>query len=51
MSTIMELGFSSARDEVVKSTQELIRMKSVNPPGDELPAAELLAERLNKYGV
>lgn len=47
----MELSFPSARDEVVKLTQELIKIKSVNPPGDELLAAELLAERLNKYGI
>lgn len=48
---IMKLDFISAKSEVVKLTQELIRVKSVNPPGDELPAAELLADRLERYGI
>ncbi|HRR54702.1 MAG TPA: M20 family metallopeptidase [Candidatus Methanomethylicus sp.] len=40
----------SAKKEVVKLTQELVRIKSVNPPGDELPAAEFLAGRLKQFG-
>ncbi|MEM0054281.1 MAG: M20 family metallopeptidase [Nitrososphaeria archaeon] len=47
----MKLDISSAKSEVVKLTQELIRIESVNPPGNELPVAELLADRLNKYGI
>ncbi|MBC7113043.1 MAG: M20 family metallopeptidase [Candidatus Methanomethyliales bacterium] len=47
----MKLDSSSAKNEVIKLTQELVRIKSVNPPGDELPAAELLAQRLKKYGL
>ncbi len=45
------MNADSAMKEVVKLTQDLVRIKSVNPPGDELPAAELLAERLKSYGM
>lgn len=44
------LTFESAKKEVVKLTQELVRIKSINPPGDELPAAEHLAGRLKAFG-
>ncbi len=44
------LTFESAKNEVVKLTQELVRIKSINPPGDELPAAEHLAGRLKAFG-
>ena len=37
--------------EVVKICQDLVRIKSVNPPGDELPAAEYVASMLKKVGV
>jgi len=37
--------------EVVKLCQELIRIKSVNPPGDELPIAEYVASTLKKSGL
>ena len=33
-------------DEVVKLTQDLVRMKSVNPPGDERRVAEFTARYL-----
>ncbi len=42
---------SSAVKEIVKLTQDLVRIKSINPPGDELPAAVLLAERLRSFGL
>ena len=42
---------SSADKEIVRLTQELVRIKSVNPPGDELPAAEFLADRLRSFGL
>ena len=37
--------------EVVKFCQELVRIKSVNPPGDELQAAEYVASVLKKIGL
>lgn len=37
--------------EVIKLCQELIRIKSVNPPGDELPMAEYVISHLKKAGL
>ena len=37
--------------EVVKLCQDLVRIKSVNPPGDELAAADYVASTLNQFGV
>jgi succinyl-diaminopimelate desuccinylase len=37
--------------EVVRFCQELVRIKSVNPPGDELRAAEYVASILEKAGL
>jgi succinyl-diaminopimelate desuccinylase len=37
--------------EVVKFCQDLLRIKSVNPPGDELEAAEYVASTLKKIGL
>jgi len=37
--------------EVIRLCQELVRIKSVNPPGDELPAAEYVASTLKKAGL
>jgi acetylornithine deacetylase/succinyl-diaminopimelate desuccinylase-like protein len=39
------------RDEVVELAQALIRLDTSNPPGNETPAAELLAAYLNAAGV
>ena len=39
------------RDEVVGLAQALIRLDTSNPPGNETPAAELLAEYLGAAGV
>lgn len=41
----------SLRDEVVQLLQELIRIDTVNPPGNETPAAELLRDYLGENGV
>ncbi len=41
----------SLRDEVVELLQELIRLDTVNPPGNETRAAELLRDYLEPYGV
>jgi succinyl-diaminopimelate desuccinylase len=37
--------------EVVKICQELVRIKTVNPPGDERPAAEYVTSTLKQIGV
>jgi succinyl-diaminopimelate desuccinylase len=37
--------------DVVKFCQELVRIKSVNPPGDELQAAEYVSSVLKKIGL
>ena len=39
------------RDEVTQLLQELIRLDTVNPPGNETQAAELLREYLVGNGV
>jgi acetylornithine deacetylase/succinyl-diaminopimelate desuccinylase-like protein len=39
------------RDEVTQLLQELIRLDTVNPPGDETKAAELLRDYLSGHGV
>ena len=39
------------RDEVVELTRDLIRVDTSNPPGNETPAAELLAGYLRDAGV
>ena len=42
---------SSLRTEVTQLLQELIRLDTVNPPGNETQAAELLREYLGDHGV
>jgi succinyl-diaminopimelate desuccinylase len=37
--------------DLVKFCQEIVRIKSVNPPGDELAAAEYVASALRKVGL
>jgi len=39
------------RDEVTQLLQELIRLDTVNPPGNETQAAELLRDYLAGHGV
>ena len=41
----------SLRDEVSELLRELIRLDTVNPPGNETRAAELLREYLEEHGV
>ena len=41
----------SLRDEVTQLLQELIRLDTVNPPGNETAAAELLRGYLEPFGV
>jgi succinyl-diaminopimelate desuccinylase len=38
-------------DLVIELTRELVRFQSVNPPGNELPAADFLAARLRELGL
>jgi acetylornithine deacetylase/succinyl-diaminopimelate desuccinylase-like protein len=42
---------ASLRDEAVGLLQDLIRLNTVNPPGNETPAAELLRAYLEPFGV
>jgi acetylornithine deacetylase/succinyl-diaminopimelate desuccinylase-like protein len=41
----------SLRDEVVDLLRQLIRLNTVNPPGNETQAAELLRDYLEPFGV
>jgi acetylornithine deacetylase/succinyl-diaminopimelate desuccinylase-like protein len=41
----------SLRDEAVELLQRLLRLNTVNPPGNETPAAELLRDYLEAHGV
>jgi acetylornithine deacetylase/succinyl-diaminopimelate desuccinylase-like protein len=41
----------SLRDEVVDLLQQLIRLNTVNPPGNETQAAEFLRDYLEPFGV
>ena len=45
------MAVASLRDEVVDLLQRLIRLDTVNPPGNETAAAELLHEYLGDHGV
>jgi len=44
-------GTATLRDEVTELLQELIRLNTVNPPGNETLAAELLRDYLEPFGV
>ncbi len=45
------MAVASLRDEVVGLLQDLIRLDTVNPPGNETQAAELLRGYLEPFGV
>jgi acetylornithine deacetylase/succinyl-diaminopimelate desuccinylase-like protein len=45
------VAVKSLRDEVTELLQELIRLNTVNPPGNETIAAELLRDYLEPFGV
>ena len=47
----MSAPAAAVRDEAVKLLQELIRLDTVNPPGNETAAAELLRDYLAGSGV
>jgi acetylornithine deacetylase/succinyl-diaminopimelate desuccinylase-like protein len=42
---------SSLGDEALELARALIRVDTSNPPGNETPAAELLAEYLGRFGI
>lgn len=46
-----EINWDDAFDEALGHFKTLIRFKTVNPPGDEKPAAEYLAELFRKEGL
>ena len=45
------MAVASLREEVTTLLQELIRVDTVNPPGNETTAAELLRDYLEPFGV
>jgi len=45
------MAIVSARTEVTELLQELIRVDTTNPPGNETAAAELLRDYLEDSGV
>src|SRR5438309_5829948 len=45
------MAVQELREEVTSLLQELIRLNTVNPPGNETVAAELLREYLEPFGV
>ena len=45
------MAVSTLRAEVTELLQELIRIDTVNPPGNETAAAELLRDYLESNGV
>jgi acetylornithine deacetylase/succinyl-diaminopimelate desuccinylase-like protein len=47
----MAVEVATLRQEVTELLQELIRIDTTNPPGDETPAAELLRSYLEDAGV
>ena len=47
----MAVEVATLRQEVTELLQELIRIDTTNPPGNETPAAELLREYLEDAGV
>jgi len=47
----LKVDWESVFSEAINYLSELIRFKTVNPPGNEKPAAEFLAEILSKNGI
>src|SRR5713226_10297066 len=45
------MAIASLREEVTSLLQALIRLNTVNPPGNETVAAELLRDYLEPFGV
>ncbi len=49
--TAADPDWSAVRAEVVEHLRRLIRMNTVNPPGNELPVARYLDETLRGAGI
>ncbi|RLE77842.1 MAG: hypothetical protein DRJ56_01435 [Thermoprotei archaeon] len=45
------LDFRGLADEAAKLLSELIRVDTTNPPGNELPAAQVVADYLRSFGL
>ena len=43
--------FAKAREEAVKTLQDLVRIDTSNPPGNETKVAEYLKSQLEKEGI
>ena len=48
---IMSTNWSAVQDEVTGLLSDLVRFKTVNPPGEETACAQYLADRLRKEGL
>ena len=46
----MSIDFKSLSEEAARLLSELIKVDTTNPPGNELPAAEIVAEALRDFG-
>ncbi len=49
--SVMSIAWESVRDEVTRHLQDLIRIDTVNPPGNETQAAEYLAGVARREGI
>jgi len=47
----MEMDWGAVREEVTGYLQDLVRLDTTNPPGNETPAAEYLAGVLRREGI
>ena len=47
----MTIDWSAVRDEVTRHLQALLRINTVNPPGNEAAAAEYLAGVAREAGI
>jgi len=47
----VSINFKSSSEEAARLLSELIKIDTTNPPGNELPAAELVAEALEEFGL
>jgi len=47
----MEIDWEAVKQEVIGYLQDLVRFDTTNPPGNETPAAEYLAEVLRREGI
>src|SRR5437660_1488586 len=47
----MPMPFEIDAEELIRFLQELVRVPTVNPPGDEEPAARLVESKLRAFGL